>query len=152
VLRALRKAKLGERPAHQRAQAQQAPLEHGAGASRDTDVPGLQDFEGDDRGVDQVAQLMREKPEALGFARGFGVDGGLIALTPVFSDGARDRIVQAPVQGAEFIRADGHLSLHRQVGDGLTDVAIRMHDLRHGEPLIQEIMTVPEGGVADLHV
>ena len=56
-------------------------------------------------GVDQVPQFVRQEPEALGPARGLSIDAGLIPFAPVLGDGARDGIVQAPVQRAEVVRA-----------------------------------------------
>ena len=72
---------------------------------------------------------MSEEPEALAPARGFSIEGGLILFTPVFGDRARDGIVKASVQRAKVIRADGRVHFHCQLGDGLTDVAIVVHDL-----------------------
>lgn len=41
-----------------------------------------------------------------------------------FGDGARDGVVNASVQRAKVIGADGRVLFHCQVGDGLTRVAI----------------------------
>ena len=40
-------------------------MEHGAGAPGDADIARLEHLEREDRGVDQVPQLVREEPEAL---------------------------------------------------------------------------------------
>ena len=69
ILHGLRQSYLGERATDERPQSHQAALQHGPGAAGDTDVPRLQHLERDDRGVDQVAQLMREVPEPLAAAR-----------------------------------------------------------------------------------
>jgi hypothetical protein len=58
------------------------------------------------------------------------------SCSPTYSvTGARDGVVQASVQCAEIIRADGGAHLHRQVGDRLTYVTIAVHDLSNGEAL-----------------
>ena len=44
----------------------------------------------------------------------------------------------------------GASELHRQIGDGLTDVAVVVHDLRHGEALKQQVVPVQHRAVADL--
>ena len=125
-------------------------MEHGAGAPGDADIPRLEHLERDDRGVDQVPQFMREEPEALAPACGLAVERGLIAFAPVLGDRARDRVVEAPVQRAKVVRADGRVQFHGQLGDGLTDVAIVVHDLRHGESLKQQVVPVLDRAPADL--
>ena len=54
---------------------------------------------------------------------------GLITFLRVLSDGGCDGVVKGSVQQAEVIRADGRVQFHRHLGDGLTDVAVAMHDL-----------------------
>ena len=70
-----------------------------------------------------------KNPSALAPARGLSVEGGLISFAPVLGDRARDGVVEASVQRAKVVRADGRVHFHRQLGDGLTDVAIVVHDL-----------------------
>ena len=125
-------------------------MEHGPGAPCDADVPRLEHLEREDRGVDQVPQFVSQEPEALAPARGLSVEGGLISFAPVLGDGARDGVVQASVQRAKIICADGRVHFHGQLGDGLTDVAIVVHDLRHGEPLKQQVMPVMDRAPANL--
>jgi hypothetical protein len=69
---------------------------------------------------------------------------GLGSLAPVLGHRARDGIVQASVQYPKVFRADRCGQFDRQFGDGLTHVALVMHDLRDGEPLTQEVMSVPD--------
>jgi hypothetical protein len=83
-----------------------------------------------------------KNPEPFVPACGLAIDAGLISLTPVLGHGARDGIVQAWVQRPEVVGADRCVQFHRQFGDGLTDIAIVVHDLRHGESLTQEFMTM----------
>ena len=65
ILNALRETDLGERATDERARAHEAAMEHGAGAPRDANIPGLEHLERHERGVDQVPQFMGEEPEAL---------------------------------------------------------------------------------------
>ena len=149
VLNPLGEPELGQRSADQRTEAHQAALQDGAGAAADADVSRLENLERDDPGIDQVAQLVCEEAQALLLARVLPHDGGLVARAPVFGHGAGDRVVQAPVQGAELVDGHRRLGLHSQFGDGLTDVAVGMDDLRHRESLKQEVVTVLDRAVAD---
>ena len=125
-------------------------MEHRAGTPTDANVPGLENFERHDRGVRQVPQFMGEEAEALAPACGFSIDARLISLTPVLGDRAGDGIVEASIQRPKVVGADRGVQLHCQFGDGLTDIAIRVHDLRHREPLKQEVMSMLDRAPADL--
>ena len=127
-------------------------MEHGPGTSGDAHIPRLEHLEREDRGIGQVAQLMSQEPEALAPARGLSVEGGLISFAPELGDGARDGVVKASVQRAKVIRADGRVHFHRQIGDGLADVAVVVHDLRDGESLKQQVMPVLDRAPANLRV
>ena len=129
ILNALGETDLGERTTDEIADSHEAPLEHRPGAPCDSHIPRLEHLERDHRGVDQVPQFMSQEPEALAPARGLSIEGELISSAPVLGDGARDGVVKASVQHAKVIRADGRVDFHRQLGDGLTDVAIIVHDL-----------------------
>ena len=61
---------LGERPGDEIACSHEASVEHRPGAPCDPDVPGLDHFERDHRGMDQVPQLVSEEPEPLVLATG----------------------------------------------------------------------------------
>jgi hypothetical protein len=89
------------------------------------------------------------RPEALAAACGLSVAARLVALTAVLGHRARDGIIQASIQRAKVISADGSVQFHRQFGDGLTDVAIVVHDLRHGKSLTQEVVAVLDRAPAD---
>ena len=102
------------------------------------------------RGVDQVPQFVREEPEALAPARRLALDRELIPLAPVLGDGAGDGVVEAAVQRTKVFRADRGVHLDGQFGDRLTDVAIVVHDLRHREPLQQQVMAMQDRAPAYL--
>ena len=85
---------------------------------------------------------MSEKSKLLRSARDLSIQRRLIPLAPILRDGARDGVVEASVQHAKIIGADGRVHLHRELGDGLADVAVVVHDLRDREPLNQQVMPV----------
>jgi len=68
-----------------------------------THIPCLEHLERDDRGVDQVAQFMREEPQALALACRLSVEGGLISFARLLGDRTRDGIVKASIQHAKII-------------------------------------------------
>jgi hypothetical protein len=93
-----------------------------------------------------------KNPTALAPARGLPVECGLVSPAPELGDGARDGVVEAPVQRPEVVRADGRVHFQRQVGNGLADVPVVVDDLRHGEPLEQEVVPVQDGALGNLRV
>ena len=125
-------------------------MDHSRGAPSDSDVPSLEYLERDNRGVEQVPQFMSEEPSALVPSRGFTRESGLISLTSILRNRAGDGIVKASVQRTKVVRADRHVQFHRQLRDGLTDIAIVVHDLRHGKPLKQEVMSMLDRAPANL--
>ena len=125
-------------------------MKHSTGAPGHANIPRLQHFERHESRVDQVPQFMREEPQALAPACRFSIDAGLGSLAPVLGHRARDGIIQASVQYPKVFGTDRCVQFHRQFGDGLTDIAIVVHDLRDGEPLPQEVMSVPDRARADL--
>lgn len=85
---------------------------------------------------------MREEAETLVPARRLTVEGGLIASAPELGHGTGDGVIQASVEGSKIVGADGSVLFQRQFGDGLTNIAVVMHDLRHREALKQKVMPV----------
>src|SRR5687768_18175476 len=73
----------------------------------------------------------------------------LFPYTTLFRS-ARDGIVEAPVQGAEVLRANRSAHFDRQLGDRLADVAVVVHDLRDGKPLEQQVMPRSEEHTSEL--
>jgi hypothetical protein len=68
-----------------------------------------------------------------------------LALETELGDSVRDGVVQAPIQGSEFIDGERRISLERQVGDGLAEVTVVVDDLVHGVPHLQELLPVGGG-------
>ena len=104
-------------------------MQHSPRASADTNISRLEHFEREDRRVEQVPHFMSQEPCPLVPSRGLSIQGGLILLAAEFGDSTRDGVVKAPIEHAKVIRADGLVHFHRELGDGLTDVAIVVHDL-----------------------
>jgi hypothetical protein len=152
MLDALRQADFVERATHQRADALEAAMEHGPGTSGDSHISRLEHFKRDERGMRQIPQFMRQEPEALGPACGLSVDVGQRSFAPVLGDRARDGVVQVAIEQPKVLRADGRARFDGQLRDGLTDVAIVVDDLRHGEPLTQQVVPVQYRTPADLRV
>jgi hypothetical protein len=92
---------------------------------------------------------MSEEARALVPSRGL-IANRLISLTSVLGNRASDRVVKASVQRAKVVGTDGCVQFDGQLRDGLTDIAIVVHDLRHGEPLKQEVMAMLDRAPADL--
>src|SRR4029453_6002634 len=104
-------------------------MEDGSGASCDANVSRLQNFERHERGVEHVSQFMSQEPRALAPTRGFSIEGRLILFASELGAGARDGVVEASVQRAKVIGADGRVLFHCEIGDGLTYVAVIVNDL-----------------------
>ncbi len=100
----------------------EAEIEHGPGAPGGSNMSRPEYLERDERGVVQGPQFIEAVAPACS-------EAALISFAPELGDGARDGVVKASVQRAKVVRDDGLVSFHSQVGDGLTDVAIVVHDL-----------------------
>src|SRR4029450_840107 len=94
-------------------------------------------------------QFMRKEPEPLVFAGGAALGAGLIALASKLCHGAGDGAVEASVQHPEIIGADRRPGFDGPLGDGLTHVAVVVHDLSDGEALPLEIVPVQDGAASD---
>jgi len=92
----------------------------------DSDGPGLDRLEASEGRADQVAQSHRLVQR---------ITAGDPLLAAMFDDRPSDGVVQTAIQRAKLGSGDGGGQFHRQTGDGLTNVAIAMDDLTHGEPL-----------------
>jgi hypothetical protein len=129
ILDALRESDLGKRATNERNGSHEAPMEDASRASCDANIARLQNLERHDRGVEHVAQFMRQEPCALAPTRGFSIEGRLILFASELGNGARDGVVEASVQCAKVIGADGRVLFHCEIGDGLTHVAVIVNDL-----------------------
>ena len=102
ALDSLRETNLGERAANERAQSEETAMEYVARAATDSHVPGSENLERQNRGVEQVSQLVCEEFQSVGAPRRCDIHGGLIPLTSIFGDRPGNRIVEASVQHAEI--------------------------------------------------
>src|SRR5947209_1714527 len=107
-------------------------MEHSTRAPCDSNISRFDYIERDERGVAQGTQFMSKGTDGVARALGLSRDAGLNSFAPelrIIVNGVRYGVVEASVQRAKVIRADGLVCFHRQVGDGLTDVAIVVHHL-----------------------
>ena len=130
--------RFGERAIDQFAQADQAAVEDGAGCAGQADGAGLDGGKGEGGAVEMVAQLVREKSEALIRARVF-VGEDVVALGIELGGGDGDGVVETAVEGAEFIVGKRRAYLDGEIGDGLAKIAVIVHDLFDGETVLQEL-------------
>jgi hypothetical protein len=93
---------------------------------------------------------MRKESEPLVVVKSRSLNGRLRLFTSELGDRARDGVVQTSIQHPKVFRADWRSQLDGQLGDGLTDVAVVVDDLRHREPLTQQVVAVQDGAFADL--
>ena len=150
ILHRLRETKLVDRSPNQRAQRHQAAVKHRAGAPGDADISRLEHLERDDRGVGEISQLMGQEPEALCPAGGFSIEGPLHTDASVLGDGRGDGLVKTSIQRSEVPGADGRVSFHGQLGHGLTDIAVVVHDLGYRHSLNQKVISVQKRASSDL--
>ena len=83
------------------------------------------------RGVNEVPQLVREGAQALGSM----VDDGALADAGELRDGVGDGLVEAAIEHAKLVRADGRAALDGELRDDLAHVAVIVDDLRDAQPL-----------------
>ena len=138
-------AHAGERVVHEVAQRPQAAAEHGAGAAADAHGPLLEDGERELRGEEPVAQLVGERPQALGLREG----DRLVAPALVLGDGVGDGVVEAAVERVELAGGDRRVRLVGQLRDDLADVAVAVDDLAHGEAHREQLAAVQGGALLD---
>jgi hypothetical protein len=74
-----------------------------------------------------------------------------VPLPRVFGHCARDRVVEATIQGVEILVPDGDAQVRRELCDGLAEVAVVVHGLSDGEPLLEQVAAVLGGGQSHLH-
>jgi hypothetical protein len=117
ILNPLPQSDLSERTIDEVAQPRQAGFEHGSRTAADSDVAALQDVERSARRVEKIPDLMREESDSFVLAGRFGLQHRLIALSAELCDGARDRIVKAPIQRPEIVDLYRDRPLQGQVGD-----------------------------------
>lgn len=130
---------------------QEALMEHLPRAPCDTDTAALDRLERRARPLKGCPQLTAQYVEARALAGRVSVHR-LIALGAVLRDGGRDGVVEASVQLAKVIRADGRVQFQCKFGDRLADVAIPVHYLRHRESLPQKVVPVEGRGLTDVRV
>jgi hypothetical protein len=150
ILHTLCKADLDEGTSNEGERCQKAAMKHGARAPTTPTFPVFSTSNAMSEVFIRFRNSWAKNPKALAPACGLSINARLISLTAVLRHRACDGIIEASVQRPKVVGADGSVQFHRQFGDGLADVAIVVHDLRHREPLTQEVMAVLDRAVADL--
>jgi hypothetical protein len=138
----LRDPDLGERATNKVACSHEVPAEHFASAPTDPNVSRLEHVKRQEGRIQQVPQFVREEAEAFVATRRLSVECGLIASAPELGHGACNGVIKASVESSKIVGAHGSVLFQRYFGDGLTNISVVMHDLRHGEALEQKVMPV----------
>ena len=132
-----RDAHIGKRSIDERAQSDQATLQHRPGRAVHSDFARFDGGDGECRRMNEVPQIVREKSQPLIQCLNAVVRHDGIALVGVFRHGIGDAIVEAAVESSKFVYFDRHLALECQIRDGLAEIAIVVNDLIHRKSLLQ---------------
>lgn len=95
-------------------------------------------------------RLVREEPQLLVQCVGLLAGDEEVALVAELRHRARDGVVQAAVERAEFIGLDRCAGFDREVGDRLAQVAVVVDHFLHGEAVLLQFLAVPGRRVAHL--
>lgn len=140
----------GQGAVDQIAQAHQGAVEHAAGSAGQADIAFLDDRQRKRGGAQQVAQFMREESQPHVQCVGLLLGDDEIVLVAEFGDGGGDGIVQAAVEGPEFIDVDQRVAFECQIGDGLAKVAVVVDDFLDRKTMLQQFFAVECCRFADL--
>ena len=143
-------AHVGQRAVDEVAQADEAALKHGGGRAVDGDAAALDRREREHRGAEEVAQLVGEEAEPLAGGAVARLRDQLVAPQGELGDGVRDGVVEAAIEGLEFVRRHLHPVLDRQVGDGLAEIPVVMNHLVDRVALPEQLVPVFRGAGGEL--
>ena len=135
----------GQRSVDERAQVQQAATEHLSGAATDCNAPRFDAFEREHCGVEMIAQLMGQGPQALGALLG----NSTIVKARMLGDRTSDRLVERQVERAEIGCGNLRFFFNGQLGDDLANIAVVADHLAYGEAHPEERISVATGGSGD---
>src|SRR6185437_7997291 len=79
--------------------------------------------------MQKVTQFVGEESQPLLRLNGLSVCHDKIPLVAEFGDRIGNRVVQTAVEGAKFVDLKRRIALIREIGNGLTQVAVVVHDL-----------------------
>ena len=99
----------------------------------------------EERGVEDVANLVRQLPQAFHFLARSRVGRDARVLGDRFGNGG----IQAAIQGMKLPVCDRRALLDGELGNGLADVAVVVHHLRDVESQGAEIAAMARGGGGD---
>jgi hypothetical protein len=132
-------AHFGQGTVDQVLEADQAAVEHGAGRTRQTHVAGTDDGQRQDRSAQVISHLVREVAKPFVQRRGLEVRSREVPLIGELGDGIGDGVVQASVEGAEFIHLDPGVPFERQIGDRLAGVPVVVHQFFNGIAVFEQL-------------
>ena len=127
----------------------QAPFQNITGSARNAHVAEPQGTESQSSGRHRVAQFMDKESDTFSCLVIVMFEDPGIALSAEFQYGVSDRVVEAPVQGAELVDGKRRIKLKRQVRDGLAEVAIVVNDLVDRVPQRQKAGAVRDCSKSD---
>ena len=129
---------LRERAINQDPHPPQTAPEQGAGAPVNADAASRERIEGEHRGAEEVAHLVRQKTEV----RHAGAADRSVTLLLVRGDGLGDGVVEAAVQRLELVGRDRDVAFIGQLRDALADAPIVMDHLTHRQPDPEQLSAV----------
>lgn len=88
---------------------------------------------------------MHKESETLVFIDRTLQRNSLVSLFREPGDGVGDRVVKTSIQGSELVDRKRSVALDRQIGDGLAQIAIVVHDLVNSEAEAQQNLPVSRG-------
>src|SRR6185369_15570183 len=132
----------------QKIQVGKSPSQHLPGAATRSHMPVANGFEGKHGRVQMIAQLVGEHTEALVFLAG----NFELALLRELRDRSGNRIVEAEVERPEVAARDGRSGIDSELGYGLADVAIVVHDLSDRQSPAEQLVAVTGRALCDLVV
>ncbi len=127
-----------------------AARDQAAGGSADRQQSHLQGPEGERRGLKDVAQLVNQHAKPLVLLDRPRARHARIALRTELAHRVGDRVVKAAVERAELVDRERRVAFDGEVGDGLAEVAVVVHDGLHGEAESQQFPAMRGGAHADL--
>lgn len=104
--------------------------------------------EGNHGRVQRVAHLVGEHTEPLGAF----VHDGALPLSRELGHRAGNGIVQTKIERTKLVRRQIGVEIGREPRDHLADVSIVMHHVPHAHTFLEELVTVPDGALAQLGV
>src|SRR6185312_517735 len=124
-----RYSNLGEGAIDQISQSYQASIQNGSSGPGHPHVASFDRSERERGGMNEITQLVREKPQPLIPRLGLAIRRHGVSLITEFRYGVGYGIVQAPVERSKLVYLDHRIALECQVGYCLAEIAVVVNDL-----------------------